>query len=133
MARMTAETTGTLTAPIWAGDFLNREHLVPGGAKVDPAGFAADANGFKPIPSGTPIGRTYAERDAGTAFGPADAADDEVYLVAFAVRDALRNNDVELYRHNSIVKENFLPNFAGIAAGVIAKIRSLYSTTKGVQ
>jgi hypothetical protein len=40
MTRMTA-TTSTLTAPSWAGDFFNREHLLPGGAKLIAAEFMA--------------------------------------------------------------------------------------------
>ena len=30
-----------LTSPTWAGDFLDREHLMPGGAKVDASQFMA--------------------------------------------------------------------------------------------
>ncbi|MBX6772689.1 MAG: hypothetical protein IRY83_13245 [Chloroflexi bacterium] len=131
MARMQAN-PNQLTAPAWAGDFLNREHLVPGGARVDASQFAPDAAGRRFIPAGTAVGRTFAERDAGAGFGPATATDDEIYLTAFDVTDATLNADVELYRHGSIVKENFLPNFAGLDAGVIAKLRALYTTTKGV-
>jgi hypothetical protein len=40
MARIT-EATNSLTPPAWAGDFLNREHLLPGGAKLDAAQFLA--------------------------------------------------------------------------------------------
>lgn len=143
----------------WAGDFFDREHLMPGGAKLDAAQFlatdgvtvtttssaAADATsiavsalagalpsgtmlyfgeakefamltaaaaagatsitvqalpaaiesgdsatyagttGIKRVVSGTAIGRTYTERDAGTGYGPAAAADDEIYLLAFDV------------------------------------------------
>lgn len=194
-----------LTPPAWAGDFLNREHLVPGGAKLDAAAFnapdavvvtvgaagalaaatsvpvdalsgpipagtvlnfgtdkfavltAAAAAGAtslavtaiptalvdndtatyggvlsKNIPSGTFIGRTFAERETGDAFGPADAADEEFYLVAFDVTDADNNADVELYRHGSIVKENFLPGWATMSAGLKADLRANYTTTKGV-
>lgn len=205
MAQIT-QTTNQLTSPAWAGDVMDVEHMIAGGARIDPAQFSdSDAvvvtvgtggaaggatsvpvtalpgplpsgttlyfgtNKFatltaaaaaaattitvaaiptalvagdvatyagtgtkqKTIPSGTPIGRTFAERAAATPFGPAGAADDEVYLVAFEVTDADRNADVELYRPNSIVKENFLPNFAGIASGVLIKIRAAYVTTRG--
>jgi hypothetical protein len=54
-------------------------------------------------------GRTYAERDASTAFGAAAVTDDEIYLSLFDVTDAKNNDDVELYRHGSLVKENYLP------------------------
>lgn len=205
MARI-VDNANVLTSPAWAGDILDREHLLPGGARVDPAQFydtdavivtttgaaAADAtsisvaalsgpipngtilyfgeskefamltaaaaagatsltvqalpaaiesgdiatypgagNQLKTIPAGTVIGRTYAERDSGTAFGPAGASDDEVLIVAFDVTDADVNADVELYRPGSIVKENLLPNFSSLAAGVVSKIRAAYVTTKG--
>lgn len=199
---VTGPTTGS---PEWAGDFRGREHLIPGGAKVDAYSFlaalavtvavAAAAAGavsivpdapltgvipsgtrlnfgagkfavttatvgigataipvepiplaldgtesatFTPqgavgIPSGTVVGRTIAERDAKTPFGPADAADDEIFLVAFDVSDALRVNDIELYRPNSIVKENYLPEvLAGtLDAGVLAEVRARYICTTG--
>jgi hypothetical protein len=131
MANLTNMNT-TLTTPAWAGDYLNREHVVPGGAKVDAAAFTADASGKKFIQSGTVIGRTYAERLAGTAFGPALATDDEVLIVAHDVRDASGNTDVDIYRPGGVVKENFLPNFGTLAAGVLSKIRSLYQTTIGI-
>jgi hypothetical protein len=84
------------------------------------------------VRSGTPIGRTIAERDAGTAFGPADAADDEVYLLAFDVEDVADVNDGVLYRHASVVKENLLPNYSQIAAGVMTKLRDKYVMQRGV-
>ncbi len=161
MARI-VENVNQLTAAAWAGDYFNREHMIPGGAKLDPAQFndtdavtvtvgaagaaaaatsvpvaallgpipngtvlsfgttkfatltAAAATGattltVSPIPtalvsgdtatypgvgtsktvqSGTVVGRTLTERNAGTAFGPAGAADDEVYIVCFDVLDA---------------------------------------------
>jgi hypothetical protein len=195
-----------LTAPVWAGDFLNREHLLPGGAKLDKTQFnAADAvvvtvatggaaqaattipvaalsgpipNGTvlrfsidefarltaaaaagatslavealvnaveagdvatyagsgakkKVVKSGTLIGRTYTERANNTAFGPAADADDEVYLVAFDVDDVDRLNDVDLYRHGGLVKENLLPVFFALSSTLQGKIRTLYQTTTG--
>lgn len=204
MARI-VDSTNQLTLPAWAGDFGNREHLVPGGARVDaaqwvtttytitaPDGAAASATDIVvtatlvalpsgtvldftgtgelaklsaaaalgattlyvvaldaaiesgdtapfvvtdavpvTVANGTVIGRTFAEREAGTHFGPAVAGDDEIYLVWQDVYDASINPDVELYRHGSIVKENFVPGWAGLAAGVIAKLRVLYECTTG--
>jgi hypothetical protein len=204
MARI-VDNTNQITAPVWAGDYFNREHMIPGGARVDAAQFtdtdavsvvvgaagaagaattvpvaalsgpipsgtllyfgtnkfatltAAAATGATTltvaaiptalvsgdtatyagvgvtvlIPSGTVVGRTLAERNAGTAFGPADASDDEVYLTCFDVLDAVVNPDIELYRPNSVVKENFLPNFAGLAAGVVTLLRTAYIMTRG--
>lgn len=203
MAQMT-HNTNELSAPSWAADFFNREHLVPGGAKVvaadflatdavvvtvGAAGAAIDAttvpvdalsgaipNGTvldfggdkfatltaaaaaaatsltvralvtalvdndtatyagvatKLIAAGTLIGRTFAERAAGTAFSPWVTGDEEVYLTAFDVIDAAANNDVELYRPGSIVKENMLPNFSSLTAGQLAAIRAAYNTVRG--
>lgn len=87
--------------------------------------------GVKLIPSGTPIGRTIAERDAGTAYGPALSTDDEIFLVAFDVTDAALNADVELYRGGSIVKETFVPGWAGLAAALKTAIRAKYQCTVG--
>ncbi len=90
--------------------------------------------GKKRIPSGTLIGRTYAERDAGTGYGPADVTtpDDQIYLTARDIADADKNDDIELYRHNRTVKENYLPGWTGLATAVKNKIRALYACVKGV-
>ncbi len=131
MARMEAQ-INTLTAPAWAGDWMNREHVLPGGAKVDPAGFTANAAGYKAIPSGTILGRTFAERETNTPFGLAVDADDEIFILAYDIPDALRNNDADLYRPGGVVKENFLPDYGTLTTAIKAKLRSLYQTTKGV-
>lgn len=204
MARI-VDNTNQLTAAAWAGDFFDRDHMIPGGAKVDAAQFndtdavvvtvgAAGASAAAtsvpvdalsgPIPSGTTlhfgtdkfatlsaaaaagatsldtlaiptalvdndtatyegvgtsvtvlsgtvVGRTIAERDNGDAFGPAAASDDEVYIVCFDVYDVNTNADVELYRPNSIVKENFLPGWAGLATAVKTLVRAAYICTRG--
>lgn len=204
MARI-VDNSNQLTAAAWAGDFFDRDHMIPGGAKLDPAQFndqdastvvvgAAGAAGaatsvpvaaltvaipsgtvlnfgtnkfarltaaaavgattltVAAIPtalvsgdtatyagvgasvtvlSGTVVGRTIAERDAGTAYGPAGASDDEVYIVCFDRYDVTINADIELYRPNSIVKETFLPGFAALASGVKTKLRAAYVCTVG--
>lgn len=204
MARI-VENANQLSSARWAGDYFNREHMIPGGARINAALFtdtdavsvvvgAAGAAGAATsvpvaalsgpipsgttlyfgtnkfatltaaaaaaavtltvaaiptalvsgdtatyagvgttitVPSGTVIGRTIAERDAGTAFGPAAAADDEVYLVCFDVLDAVTNPDVELYRPGSVVKETFVPGWAGLAAAVKALVRAAYICTVG--
>jgi hypothetical protein len=91
----------------------------------------AGTTGVKNIPSGTPIGRTIAERDAGTAYGPAVSTDDEIFLIAFDVTDANVNADVELYRGGSIVKETFVPGWAGFAANLKTALRAKYQCTVG--
>lgn len=89
------------------------------------------AGAFKIIPSGTLVGRTYAERDANTPFGVAADADDEVYLIVFDVTDAANMTDIELYRHGSIVKENLLTTFAALSATLKGKVRTQYECVKG--
>lgn len=204
MARMEAETNNQ-TAPAWAGDFLDREHVVPGGAKADasafngedavvvtvgaagaavddttvpvdalpgaiPSGTVLDFGGKKFarltaaaaagavsltvaalatalvdndtatyagvkkkfIPSGTLVGRTIAERDAGAAFGPAADADDEVFLIVHDVTDADKNADIDLYRDKSIVKENYLPGISAMSATLKGKLRAKYICVQGV-
>jgi hypothetical protein len=202
MARITT-TDNTLTAPRWAGDYLDREHVLPGGAKLLASAFAREdavvvtldgsadvgatsltvdaLDGAIPsgtmlhfssgefalltaaaaaaatsltveaipvaledndtatyagvatyaVRSGTLIGRTFAERTSGTAFGPHAENDDEVYLVVYDVLDVSVNNDVDLYRPGSVVKENFLPDFADWSAVDLAALRATYTTTRG--
>lgn len=188
----------------WMGDYGSREHLIPGGARLDAAQFnaidavvvtvgaagaalnatsvpvaaltgpipsgailafggakfarltasallgattltvaaltaalvAADTAtyagvGLVTVPSGTLVGRTRAERDAGTGYGPWVTGDEEVYLLAWDVSNAAANPDCDLYSHGALVKENFLPGFAALAAGALAAIRANYETTRG--
>jgi hypothetical protein len=205
MAKM-LHSTPQITQAAWAGDFLDRECLIPGGARVNPAEFLyqdgvkvivganaaqnatsitvsalagaipsgtvlyfgtakfalltaaaaaaatsltvqalptaissgntatyAGSTGRKPIKAGTLVGRTYAQRDAGTGFGLADVAgDDEIYLLAFDVTDALFEADCELYSHNCVVKENLLPDWTTYDSTTKAKIRSLYQCVAGI-
>jgi len=204
MARI-VDSSNQQTGAAWAGDFFDREHLIPGGAKLDASQFlatdgvtvtttssaSADATsmavsalsgaipsgtmlyfgeskefamltaaaaagatsltvqalpsaiesgdsatyagttGIKRVVSGTAIGRTYTERDAGTGYGPAAAADDEIYLLAFDVTDASVNPDIEIYRPGSIVKETFVPSWSSLASGVKSALRSKYVCTTG--
>ena len=130
MAQMDAQ-TNLLTGAAWCGDFLDEDSLMPGGGRVDPATVVAGVNGYKTIVSGSLVGRTIAQRTAGAPFHIAVDADEEVFIVAFDVTDALKKADVELYRPQSVVKENFLPNFGTLSAALLAKVRSTYITTRG--
>lgn len=194
------------TAPVWTNDFLSRDHLIPGGTKLDAAQFLADdgtrvtvgaggaasgatsvpvaaltnlipngtvidfgSNKFarltaaaasgatsltvaalgvaliasdtaiyagthsRAVPSGTVIGRTLAERNASTGMGPADAADDEIYILAFEVDDPTVIADAVLVRHNVVIKENFLPGWSGLAAGVQTAVRARYRCIRGAE
>jgi hypothetical protein len=206
MARNQTLVTPTLGVPRWAGDFMGRESLLPGGARLDAAQFASpdavrvtvgaagalagattvpvDAlsgaipngtvvhlgtNKFvvlnaaavagetslttlaipvdlvdndtglyagvqtRSIPSGTFIGRTIVERDAGTGFGPWADGDDEAYLIAFDISDALINPDVELYRNGRVVKENFLPGWSTLPTATQTAIRARYTCVLGAE
>ncbi|MEM9448680.1 MAG: hypothetical protein AAGA75_09105 [Cyanobacteria bacterium P01_E01_bin.6] len=80
------------------------------------------------IPSGTLVGRTFVERSAGTGYGQPDVAtpDDELFLTAFSVKDAVQLNDVTLLRHNTLVYEDKLPGWSGLSSAAQAAIRSRY-------
>lgn len=86
------------------------------------------------IESGTLVGRTLAERDAANPLRVATAANvgamEEVYLVAFEIRDARYDTDVTLVRHGHLIKENWLPQ-RDIPA-IVARVRTLYQTVAGV-
>lgn len=122
MKMETLSVTGT--TPIWAGSIGNRETLLSGGAKLDPAAFTANGAGKKFVPSGTLVGKTLAE----TTFGPADVADTELAFVWLDVADAAVNNDVELYVAGE-VRVDRLP--AAPAANLLAVIRTQYALTNG--
>lgn len=130
-----ATTTANAAAAATSITVAALERAVPSGAKaIYGAGF-----GRKFVPSGTLVGRTITERDAGTGYGPADvpadaddtAFDDEIYLTFNEVFDAAMNPDCELVRHNAVIKENFLPGWAGLAAPVKAAIRARYRCITG--
>lgn len=67
--------------------------------------------------SGTAVGRTYAERNANTPYGPGISTDDELFLVVFDNPNLRENNDIELVRHGSLIAENYLPGYG--ATGVL--------------
>jgi hypothetical protein len=94
----------------------------------------SEYNGRVTIPSGTLCGRTYAERDAKTPFGPATDTDDQFLILYFDIANALENDDAEFYRPGSLVKENYLPEWATIEADadLLAKLRATYQCIVGV-
>jgi hypothetical protein len=130
MSRMTIQ-QNTATGGAWAGDLLDRDHLVPGGVKLDPTEFTADEAGRVYVPGGTVIGRTIAERDNGDGYGAAADADDEIFVQAFDVFDATQNNDAVLYRPNSVIKENFMPGWDDLSSAVQDAVRAKYICTLG--
>lgn len=201
----------TLQAPRWAADFLDREHLEPWSALVDPTQFTdsagvpvtvtasaiatatsitvtaltpslfpattiiasgnvliksgsvlsfgsgkfaqltADAKvgdttltvaalptalagnettvfsiyGSETIASGTVIGRTFAMRNSSALWRPALVTDDEIFLVAFDIPNAKLANNATLYRHNSRVRENYLPNFTSVLNAAANEVQTL--------
>jgi hypothetical protein len=125
MARMTTP-SNTKTAPRWAAQVMDANTMIPGGARLVAADFTADSAGMKRVAAGTCLGRTRAERDAGTGLSPWVTGDEEVFLIAFDVIDAATNADVELYRPGSMVYENQLPGWSGLSAGLKAAIRATY-------
>jgi len=210
MARVTGQGPQSGFAnPAWAKDYFNREHLIAGGARVDPLQFPRDdsvivtvgAGGYVanlttvpvtatagPVPAnarlifnngitlwttaaaiagatsltvqaasfaipagsvatyegtgrvyvanGTVVGRLYAERDAGTGFGPVAAGDvaadaGEVYILAHDIDDALVNSDCTLYRPGGMVDEAHLPGFAALAAAIKTYLRAKYLCMRG--
>lgn len=68
----------------------------------------------KNIPGGILVGRTYTERDAGTAFGPAAVTDDEIYILADTIEDADNNPEGAVIRPGVGIKENYLPEYSSM-------------------
>lgn len=87
-------------------------------------------SGKKLIVGGTLVGRTYAERDAGTPFGPYAPGDEEVYLLAFDTPDAVANPECELLRHHTLVRDHLLPGWADLPANAKTAIRQYYETQR---
>lgn len=88
----------------------------------------------KVVISGTLVGRTFTERDAGTGYGIADVTtpDNEIYLLYFDVADANVDNEAELYMHGNVVYENLLPSWSTLSTAVKNYIRSNYACITGV-
>ena len=104
---------------------------MPGGAFLVISEFAADftdpVSGRIVIPDGTLVGRTYAERDAGVGYGPADVAgDDQIFLTTTYISDGAEYDETPLYRHAKLVAENFLPGYSTLPADDLAWIRQHY-------
>jgi hypothetical protein len=91
-------------------------------------------SGRKPIQSGVLVGRTYVERDANQPFGVADVAtDNEIYLLAFGVEDALIKPDATLLRHNTLIYEDKIPGWATMSVAQKAAIRDRYQCIQSAE
>lgn len=89
----------------------------------------------KIVPSGTLVSRTFAQRAAGALFHPAINTDEEFFLTAHDISDADVNDEVALVRPNKsvVIKENFLPGWAGLSAALKAVVRANFLTTIGAE
>jgi hypothetical protein len=82
------------------------------------------------VPSGTLVGRTLAERDAGGRLEPWTAGDEDFYLVMWEASLEL-SDEVALVRPGTIIKENWLPGWATMSAPMRAAIRGRYQCIVG--
>lgn len=118
----------TLTADASVGDTsLTVRALVTALADNDTAIYQGMVN-RKPVPSGILVGRTYAERGSNVGFGQPDVAtpDDELFLIAFDVEDALINPDFVMLRHRTKIYEDLLPGWSNLGTAEQAAIRERY-------
>jgi hypothetical protein len=95
-----------------------------GGESVTWAGVSP----IRTVQSGTLVGRTFTERDNRAPYGLPDVTtpDDELFLTAFSVPDLAQNADVTLVRHGTLIYEDKLPGWAGLASNAKAAIRARY-------
>lgn len=123
----------TLTKQALAGS-KTIEGTAAAAIAVDETASYAGRRRDRPFEGGQLLGRTFAERTAGTAYGVADVAnDDEIYLTAFDVADASIKNDVTLIRHGTLIYEDKLPGWSGLAAATQAWIRDNYQCIVSVE
>lgn len=86
--------------------------------------------GRRTVPSGTLVGRTLAERDAGGRYEPWTAGDDDFFLTLWDA-DLSMGEEIALLRPNTIIKENYIPGFAAMSAPMKAAIRGRYQCIVG--
>ena len=84
----------------------------------------------KIVPAGTVLGQTFTEKEAGDPIGPADDSDDEVFIT-FNEVNADDTDDVDVVRHGTLIKVNFLPAWSGLSSTVKGLIREQYQTQLG--
>ena len=120
----------------WVGDELRqRDRVMVTGGLLNAADFALTADGRRYAESGTLVGRTYAERNAGAGFGPVaidaggNVTDNEVYLLLHDVYNAARDASATFYRPGSLVYDELLPA-ASQTANQLAAVRRFYQTQR---
>lgn len=119
-----------LTAAAAAGDDeLTVDELQFALVEGDTATYAG--TGKKRVEGGTYVGRTYAERETSSPFGPVASGDEERLLLAFDVLDLDDDASATAVRHKTVVKENFLPGYDLMSATIKGYLRADYQTQKG--
>jgi hypothetical protein len=89
--------------------------------------------GTEMVPSGTVLGRTFAEQTSSTPYGAAVNTDDQIYIQAFDCVNARDNPDVELVRPRAVIKANYLPGYgAGLPLGTFAAPTALFTKLLGI-
>lgn len=130
------ETTIKKTPPAWLQQEEDRHVLLMGGGHLERTEFTlpnSDSNNV--VYSGTLVGRTYADRESGIGYGPADLATDDDGQIFLLLHDVNFDDDFlgvdgqcSLCRHGSQVAESSIPGWATMDAATQAKIRQLYQT-----
>jgi|GEM_PF-5106197 len=110
MAKITFERTPEeVTRPGWMEKYGYAVYT-GGFIDIDSIPLVGSSGEKTALPSGTLLGRTYAERDAGLPWGLADPANDDE--MALLVHDVYEHDEIELYRPKAglVVKEDLLPD-----------------------
>jgi hypothetical protein len=82
----------------------------------------------KVVPSGTVIGRTFAQRATGDKFGPAASGDEEIFIVLHDVDFVIDGGEAAvLFR--GLVYENNLPGWDNLATAVKTLVRAKFNTS----
>lgn len=113
--RVTLSANSAVTTNRWLQDYADRKVLLPGGITLDAAQWVANGDGQKIVPSGTVVGRT----DLEAKFGPADAADAEVYICWGDHNITLDGELTEVCRAGLLI-EKFMPT---LGVGIKALLR----------
>lgn len=139
MAGMNVSETRSRTLPVWVGDELSREHVLPGGIRLKASAFPAKVAGRKQhLASGTPITPEVVANVATGLWIPADSAPageiSVVRLTVYDIPDLERNADAEVYRPGGLVYFDRLPgNLSGstLPARVTAALNKAYDMQLG--
>lgn len=117
--------------PAWMGTPITHpKTTIPGGILIEASEFptVTERDNKRFLEGGTFLGRTIAERDAGTGFGPALETDEEFAIALVDVADLDEDNITAGLQPNvgTVIYENFCPGFAAATAAVQAEFRKYY-------